>query len=207
MLVTTKLNKWFLSQSPFGFWGDWNAVLFMLLVGVQIVSQSPFGFWGDWNARTAVRRKKFSKIVTIAFRLLGWLELINNSSIENNNNFVTIAFRLLGWLELNIFCFIQFSKSFVTIAFRLLGWLELFRTGENDDEESESQSPFGFWGDWNSAKRSRVWKVCCSCHNRLSAFGVIGTEDYQLYTAWSIIESQSPFGFWGDWNGKCARRL
>ena len=37
-------------------------------------------------------------------------------------------------------------------------------------------------------------------HNRLSAFGVSGTsEDFAIA---DVIDdwSQSPFGFWGDWN-------
>ena len=36
-------------------------------------------------------------------------------------------------------------------------------------------------------------------HNRLSAFGVIGTkEQFALFVNAGL--SQSPFGFWGDWN-------
>ena len=37
-----------------------------------------------------------------------------------------------------------------------------------------SQSPFGFWGDWNDW----IWAILGGIylrHNRLSAFGVIGT--------------------------------
>ena len=36
-------------------------------------------------------------------------------------------------------------------------------------------------------------------HNRLSAFGVSGTEYIDHYVE-SSSKSQSPFGFWGDWN-------
>ena len=37
------------SQSPFGFWGDWNYCLGGRLRDGCGWSQSPFGFWGDWN--------------------------------------------------------------------------------------------------------------------------------------------------------------
>ena len=64
------------------------------------LSQSPFGFWGEWNFRktkTAVPRR----IVTIAFRLLGGLEPHASRVLRLHiNNSVTIAFRLLGGLEL-----------------------------------------------------------------------------------------------------------
>ena len=36
-------------------------------------------------------------------------------------------------------------------------------------------------------------------HNRLSAFGVIGTGEGR-YLENPEMWSQSPFGFWGDWN-------
>ena len=36
-------------------------------------------------------------------------------------------------------------------------------------------------------------------HNRLSAFGVIGTYASVTMNV-QLAESQSPFGFWGDWN-------
>ena len=46
----------------------------------------------------------------------------------------------------------------------------------------KSQSPFGFWGDWNLG--SRLWGGCgCPRHNRLSAFGVIGTMKYYIKKA------------------------
>ena len=38
------------------------------------------------------------------------------------------------------------------------------------------------------------------CHNRLSAFGVIGTAQTTATVKRTEKESQSPFGFWGDWN-------
>ena len=37
-------------------------------------------------------------------------------------------------------------------------------------------------------------------HNRLSAFGVSGTTREALELGLDAIESQSPFGFWGEWN-------
>ena len=37
-------------------------------------------------------------------------------------------------------------------------------------------------------------------HNRLSAFGVIGTSGNIARVSNAFEESQSPFGFWGDWN-------
>ena len=37
------------SQSPFGFWGDWNHFSFDIYHDSDELSQSPFGFWGDWN--------------------------------------------------------------------------------------------------------------------------------------------------------------
>ena len=36
-------------------------------------------------------------------------------------------------------------------------------------------------------------------HNRLSAFGVIGTISKERKEN-DVLMSQSPFGFWGDWN-------
>ena len=39
-------------------------------------------------------------------------------------------------------------------------------------------------------------------HNRLSAFGVIGTDDAIKVFRENVKKSQSPFGFWGDWNMK-----
>ena len=39
-----------------------------------------------------------------------------------------------------------------------------------------SQSPFGFWGDWNYFVRAYAKGAATSGHNRLSAFGVIGTK-------------------------------
>ena len=38
-----------------------------------------------------------------------------------------------------------------------------------------SQSPFGFWGDWNPLPRRASFCPATGGHNRLSAFGVIGT--------------------------------
>ena len=61
-----------------------------------------------------------------------------------------------------------------------------------------SQSPFGFWGDWNVFFKVKNNKRNDG-HNRLSAFGVIGTW-IMLMILMGIIMSQSPFGFWGDWN-------
>ena len=37
-------------------------------------------------------------------------------------------------------------------------------------------------------------------HNRLSAFGVIGTQIVGFGDTLEHAMSQSPFGFWGDWN-------
>ena len=37
-------------------------------------------------------------------------------------------------------------------------------------------------------------------HNRLSAFGVIGTQCDGGNSGGEAEASQSPFGFWGDWN-------
>ena len=88
-----------------------------------------------------------------------------------------------------------------------------------------SQSPFGFWGDWNYKQQLYPDHVVF-CHNRLSAFGVIGTivphplrlrkatNGHNRLSAFGVIGtnfrskslcarrivSQSPFGFWGDWN-------
>ena len=39
-----------LSQSPFGFWGEWNNIK-EAVEEKEIVSQSPFGFWGEWNTK------------------------------------------------------------------------------------------------------------------------------------------------------------
>ena len=47
----------------------------------------------------------------------------------------------------------------------------------------ESQSPFGFWGDRNLIEKFEMVMAGCR-HNRLSAFGVIGT-----YTLPSSSES------------------
>ena len=37
-------------------------------------------------------------------------------------------------------------------------------------------------------------------NNRLSAFGVSGTKEVLLINLSNDRKSQSPFGFWGDWN-------
>ena len=62
-----------------------------------------------------------------------------------------------------------------------------------------SQSPFGFWGDWNREEYDLLPGVVKS-HNRLSAFGVIGTTVSVRSVTNPKPMSQSPFGFWGDWN-------
>ena len=38
------------SQSPFGFWGEWNYRQAVFNVKRKAKSQSPFGFWGEWNS-------------------------------------------------------------------------------------------------------------------------------------------------------------
>ena len=63
----------------------------------------------------------------------------------------------------------------------------------------KSQSPFGFWGDWNKVQYYAFFKAMES-HNRLSAFGVIGTTMNVTLAEDEYKKSQSPFGFWGDWN-------
>ena len=45
----------------------------------------------------------------------------------------------------------------------------------------------------------------CS-HNRLSAFGVIGTLTLKVAKSTRFIKSQSPFGFWGDRNLRLLRK-
>ena len=194
------------SQSPFGFWGDWNKVQYYAffkameshnrlsafgVIGTTMnvtlaedeykKSQSPFGFWGDWNNIGSDDWTIYYN-VTIAFRLLGWLEqAMMKKAIANGYARVTIAFRLLGWLEQN------------------------YRTNLSLKVVKSSQSPFGFWGDWNRMDTPALrWMF--SCHNRLSAFGVIGTLGGIKWSNLIMLLSQSPFGFWGDWNivAECA---
>ena len=50
-----------------------------------------------------------------------------------------------------------------------------------------SQSPFGFWGDWNPLPRRASFCPATGGHNRLSAFGVIGTS----FTAFSMATIRS----------------
>ena len=139
-------------------------------------------------------------LVTIAFRLLGWLELTEllchwkSSSRHNrlsafgvigtwkaNQNWTTFqkshnrlsAFGVIGTWKLNYKAKELIS---VTIAFRLLGWLELYiaRTGAiRLNIRHNRLSAFGVIGTTIDFSIS-IYKYCS--HNRLSAFGVIGTK-------------------------------
>ena len=62
-----------MSQSPFGFWGDWNSHVDYDLRNNGVESQSPFGFWGDWNKmenyRTNLKLKGHNRLS--AFGVIG----------------------------------------------------------------------------------------------------------------------------------------
>ena len=112
---------------------------------------------------------------------------------------VTIAFRLLGGLELDSILLAVRAIKEVTIAFRLLGGLELDAVFCHLlKEDLVSQSPFGFWGDWNnSGDKSMVENCLVTIAFRL--LGGLEPVD-RLFSPVPVEGSQSPFGFWGDWN-------
>ncbi len=58
-------------------------------------------------------------------------------------------------------------------------------------------SAFGVIGTEQDNKNNGGMKMG---HNRLSAFGVIGTQIVGFGDTLEHAMSQSPFGFWGDWN-------
>ena len=242
----------------------------MVTQGLQW-SQSPFGFWGDWNLVMCQLVIK-DCIVTIAFRLLGWLEHIWDDQVKGPPALCHNRLSAFGVIGTKVRLTSREKRDTVTIAFRLLGWLELIENWNLESDLRLSQSPFGFWGDWNYNYNSQHCKgvvvtiafrllgwleqvawyrvfemtrkvtiafrllgwlepdgrkanqgLCWICHNRLSAFGVIGTTNKwvkqatidQVTIAFRLlgwlelsklvlienwILSQSPFGFWGDWN-------
>ena len=139
------------SQSPFGFWGDWNWKKISKKWDNTLASHNRLSAFGVIGTITSSIVLNCLKAVTIAFRLLGWLEPCYERAKQMMQNAVTIAFRLLGWLELNrclIHCWNSTSHNrlsafgvigtnltmgnlsqclAVTIAFRLLGWLEQYQ--------------------------------------------------------------------------------
>ena len=148
------------SQSPFGFWGDWNKVQYYAffkameshnrlsafgVIGTTMnvtlaedeykKSQSPFGFWGDWNS------------IDVLFTAKIWLCGHNRLS----------AFGVIGTIR---WCGSHPARRWVTIAFRLLGWLEHRAKQMIVKAIKKSQSPFGFWGDWN-------YNFYCICKRRV----------------------------------------
>ena len=59
-----------MSQSPFGFWGEWTLLGGVIRDNKSTSSQSPFGFWGEWTSEVGQGYCRLD-VVTIAFRLLG----------------------------------------------------------------------------------------------------------------------------------------
>ena len=107
----------------------------------------------------------------------------------------------LRWLESSKSPFkISESQLEVTIAFRLLGRVEpAARRVVAECRRRKSQSPFGFWGEWNNSYSGGRTGKHFRGHNRLLAFWGSGTSnDIQEFQV--IQRSQSPFGFWGEWN-------
>ena len=104
----------------------------------------------------------------------------------------------LRWLESSKSPFkISESQLEVTIAFRLLGRVEpAARRVVAECRRRKSQSPFGFWGEWNNSYSGGRTGKHFRGHNRLLAFWGSGTSnDIQEFQV--IQRSQSPFGFWG----------